>query len=127
MAAIQKMNDVRFTKILTKYSTEYSNQQFLYMLCQELEMEKKDIVALFQELRLCFGQDFMNKTELLNEAEKIFVDTKIGKLDIKRGYRYLDKNVKKETAASKKRAAEEKDGEDDIDGILDEEDDDDCA
>jgi SpoVK/Ycf46/Vps4 family AAA+-type ATPase len=125
MAAIQKMNDVRFTKILTKYSTEYSNQQFLYMLCQELEMEKKDIVALFQELRLCFGQDFMNKTELLNEAEKIFVDTKIGKLDIKRGYRYLDKNVKKETAASKKRAAEEKDGEDDIDGILDYDDDDD--
>ena len=125
MAAIRKMNEVRFTKILTKYSTEYSNQQFLYMLCQELEMEKKDVVALFQELRLCFGQEFMNKTELLNEAEKTFADTKIGKLDIKRCYRYLDKNVKKETAASKKRAAEEKEGEDDIDGILDDDDDDD--
>ena len=123
MQAIQKMDEVRFTKILTKYSTEYSNQQFLYMLCQELEMEKKDVVALFQELRLCFGAEFMNKTDLLNEAEKIFVDTKIGKLDIKRGYRYLDKNVKKETSASKKRAAEGKEEEDDIDGILEDDED----
>ena len=120
MDAIRAMDQVRFTKILTKYSTEYSNQQFLYMLCQELEMEKKDVVALFHELRICYGADFMNRTELLNEAEKIFVDTRIGKLDIKRCYRYLDKNVKKETAASKKRVKEEE--EDDIDGELEEDD-----
>jgi replication factor C subunit 1 len=121
MEAIKAMDQVRFTKILTKYSTEYSNQQFLYMLCQELEMEKKDVFALFNELRICYGADFMNKTDLLNNAEKIFSDTKIGKLDIKRGYRYLDKNVKKETAASRKKAAElrdAEDGEDDIDGEI---------
>jgi hypothetical protein len=33
--------DVRFTKVLTKYSTEYNNQLFIYNLCQQLDMEKK--------------------------------------------------------------------------------------
>jgi hypothetical protein len=105
LAKIRDMQDVRFTKILTKYSTEYSNQLFLYMLCQVLDMDKKDVVAFFQELRIFYGgSGFLNRVDLLNDAEKIFEDTKIGKLDIKRIYRYLDKNVKKETAASKKLA-----------------------
>jgi DNA polymerase III delta prime subunit len=107
---VRKMNDVRFTKILTKYSTEYSNQLFLYMLCQTLDMDKKDIIAFFQELRIYYGgSGFLNRVDLLNDAEKIFEDTKISKLDIKRIYRYLDKNVKKETSASKKMAIEEGD------------------
>jgi hypothetical protein len=105
LARIRAMCDIRFTKILTKYSTEYSNQLFLYMLCQVLDMDKKDVVAFFQELRIYYGGNaFLAKTELLNDAEQIFEDTKICKLDIKRIYRYLDKNVHKETAASKKLA-----------------------
>jgi hypothetical protein len=47
------------------------------------------------------GNGFLTRVELLNDAEKIFEDVKIGKLDIKRIYRYLDKNVKKETSVSK--------------------------
>ena len=102
-AQVRAMNDVRFTKILTKYSTEYSNQLFLYMLCQALDMDKKDVVAFFQELRIYYGGNgFLTRAELLNDAENIFEDMKIGKLDIKRIYRYLDKNVKKETGTSKK-------------------------
>lgn len=122
LESIRSMNDVRFTKILTKYSTEYSNQLFLYMLCQTLDMDKKDIIAFFQELRLYYGGNvFLNRAELLNDAEKIFEDTKIGKLDIKRIYRYLDKNVKKEPTSSKKLAEdcdddfEIEDDDDDID------------
>lgn len=88
--------EVRFTKVLTKYSTEYNNIMFVYMLCQELDMERKDMVAFFQELRLYYGEDFFNKSDKLNDAEKIFNDTAISKLDIKRIYRYLDKNVKKD-------------------------------
>ena len=108
---IRKMNDVRFTKILTKYSTEYSNQLFLYMLCQTLDMDKKDVVAFFQELRIFYGGNgFLNKIELINDAEKIFEDLKISKLDIKRIYRYLDKNVKKETSTSKKNVDNGEDG-----------------
>jgi DNA polymerase III delta prime subunit len=122
MEEIRNMNDIRFTKILTKYSTEYSNQLFLYMLCQALDMDKKDVVAFFQELRIYYGgSGFLNRVDLLNDAERIFDDTKISKLDIKRIYRYLDKNVKKETSASKKQACGEEDDDIEID-----DDDDDC-
>lgn len=34
-------NIIRFTKVLTKYSTEYNNILFIYNLCQELDMDKK--------------------------------------------------------------------------------------
>jgi replication factor C subunit 1 len=88
--------EVRFTKVLTKYSTEYNNILFIYHLCQELDMDKKDLLAFFQELRLFYGKETW--TEKLPEIEKIFENTSIDKLDIKRIYRYLDKNVKKETS-----------------------------
>lgn len=89
--------NIRFTKVLTKYSTEYNNLMFVYMLCQELDMDRNDMVAFFQELRTFYGKDIYNKTELLNDAEKIFLDKNISKLDIKRIYRYLDKNVKRDS------------------------------
>jgi hypothetical protein len=88
--------EVRFTKVLTKYSTEYNNILFVYNLCQQLDMEKKDLIAFFQELQLFYGKHFYNKLEMLNKVEKIFENYNISKLDIKRMYRYLDKNVKKE-------------------------------
>ena len=90
---------VRFTKVLTKYSTEYNNLLFVFMLCQEMDMDRADMISFFQELRLFYGKDFFNKTDKVNNAEKIFVDTNITKLDIKRVYRYLDKNVKRDSAA----------------------------
>ena len=87
--------EVRFTKVLTKYSTEYNNLLFIYNLCKELDMDKKDLIALFQELRLFYGKDFYNQP-IMTEIEKLFENYNISKLDIKRMYRYLDKNVKKE-------------------------------
>lgn len=89
--------DVRFTKVLTKYSTEYNNILFIYNLCQELNMDKKDLIAFFQELRLFFGKEFYQTPEVLNKVELMFENYNINKLDIKRMYRYLDKNVKKTT------------------------------
>ena len=83
-----KPEEVRFTKVLTKYSTEYNNQTFVYNLCQELDMDKKDMMSFFQEKRLLFKNGY-----LLN-VEKILDETSINKLDVKRIYRYLDKNVK---------------------------------
>ena len=105
--------DMRFTKILTKYSTEYSNMMFLYMLCQEMDMDKKDMLSFFQELRLIHAKSGV-KEEWMNEAEKMFQDTKIRKLDIKRVYRYLDKNVKRE--ATKDDEIDDMDDEDDDEG-----------
>jgi DNA polymerase III delta prime subunit len=86
--------EVRFTKILTKYSTEYNNLMFITNLCQELELDKKDLLQCFQELRIYFKD---RPIEKLLEFTNIFNDTLLTKLDIKRIYRYLDKNVKKET------------------------------
>ena len=54
------------------------------------------LVAFFQELRLYFESDFSNNQELLAEIEILFENYNIGKLDIKRMYRYLDKNIKKD-------------------------------
>jgi hypothetical protein len=92
--------EIRFTKVLTKYSTEYNNMLFIYNLSQELEMDKKDLFTMFQELRLFYGGDFCNNNDKLNEIEQIFEYYNITKLDIKRIYRYLDKNIKKDILIS---------------------------
>ena len=94
-----QLEEIRFTKVLTKYSTEYNNTLFIQELSQMLSIDKRDLIAFFQELRLCIGKDFCNDSELLNQVENMFEDYDICKLDIKRFYRYLDKNTKKETLA----------------------------
>jgi DNA polymerase III delta prime subunit len=83
-------DEVRFTKVLTKYSTEYNNQTFTYNLCQELDMDKKDIMSFFQEKRLFFKNDYLLR------VEKLLEETAVTKLDVRRIYRYLDKNIKPE-------------------------------
>ena len=87
-------DEIRFTKVLTKYSTEYNNILFVYNLCQQMDLDKKDLLAFFQEMRLFFGTSFMEKNETSEIVENLFEDYEIDKLDIKRIYRYLDKNVK---------------------------------
>lgn len=91
-----KPHEVRFTKVLTKYSTEYNNMLFIYNLCQELDMDKKDLTTFFQEIRLYYGANFCSQADKLNEVDKLFENYNLTKLDIKRMYRYLDKNVKKD-------------------------------
>jgi len=90
--------EIRFTKVLTKYSTEYNNTEFIYALCQKLDMDKKDLISYFQELRMQYGlqgDDFLNNINIMNALEKMFDTYEITKLDIKRIYRYIDRNVKK--------------------------------
>ena len=99
-----KISDIRFTKVLTKYSTEYNNTLFIYNMTQEMDMDKKDMIAFFQEMRLFFGK--MDQKSSTNEKsasietqmEELFETLNISKLDIRRIYRYLDKNVKKDSA-----------------------------
>ena len=45
-------SDVRFTKVLTKYSTEFNNYQFLCSLTQKLMMDKKDVFCFLINLRI---------------------------------------------------------------------------
>ena len=88
--------EVRFTKILTKYSTEYNNMVFIYNLSQELDLDKKDLLTMFQELRI-YNEYLEKKTgSQKNLYDETFENYEITKLDIRRIYRYLDKNIKRE-------------------------------
>ena len=75
-------SEVRFTKVLTKYSTEYNNSLFIQNLCQQLGMDKKDIFSFFIDIRSKYDD-----AEILN----LFENYEINKLDINRIYRYLEK------------------------------------
>jgi len=77
-----KIPEIRFTKVLTKYSTEYNNYLFIQNLCQQLGMDKKDMIGFFTEIK-----DKYNDTQLIN----LFENYDITKLDINRIYRYLEK------------------------------------
>jgi DNA polymerase III delta prime subunit len=83
----QKYNptEVRFTKVLTKYSTEYNNSIFIQNLCQELSMDKHDMFAFFLDIKNRYND---------NEIASLFENYDISKLDINRIYRYLEKYTK---------------------------------
>lgn len=40
-----KLSEIRFTKVLTKYSAECNNAQFIYHMCQELLLSKDDLLS----------------------------------------------------------------------------------
>ena len=48
---IVKLNNVRFTKILTKYSSEFNNYSFIINMCQVIDIDKKDLLLFFYVLK----------------------------------------------------------------------------
>ena len=101
-----KSADVRFTKVLTKYSTEYNNSLFIQRLCQKLGMDKKDMFGFFIEIsNNC-------TTEIMSELENF----DISKLDINRIYRYIEKYTKENACGTADRDIEE----DEVEDIVDE-------
>jgi len=89
----QKYNphEVRFTKVLTKYSTEYNNSLFIQKLCQKLGMDKKDLFGFFI--------DFKNSHND-NEIISLLENYEISKLDINRIYRYIEKYIKENASGT---------------------------
>jgi len=81
-------NDIRFTKVLTKYSTEYNNSIFIQDLCQQLSMDKKDLFGFFISVKNTYND--------INTIYNLFENYEINKLDINRIYRYLDKYMKED-------------------------------
>lgn len=75
--------EIRFTKVLTKYSTEYNNYMFIQNLCIQMLMDKNDLITYFLYVRS------LNRSEddICQELEQYSVS----KLDVSRMYRYLDK------------------------------------
>jgi len=96
----QKFNppEVRFTKVLTKYSTEYNNSIFIQNLCQELSMDKNDMFAFFLDLKNKYND---------NDIVLLFENYDISKLDINRIYRYLEKYTKENAAETEDIVLEE--------------------
>ena len=78
------LNSVRFTKVLTKYSTEYNNSTFIHNMCQQIGMDKKDMFLFFRTLN--HDENSECRTTLADNYD-------ITKLDISRIDRYLDKHI----------------------------------
>jgi hypothetical protein len=80
----EKINnkEIRFTKVLTKYSTEYNNSLFIQNLCKQLNMDKKDLFSYFI---------YLKNNNSIEEINEIFNENyDINKLDIARFYRFVD-------------------------------------
>ena len=93
-------SDIRFTKVLTKYSTEYNNYLFIQNLCQELGMDKKDLLSFFMELKNKYDD---------NQILSLFENNDITKLDINRIYRYLEKYTKENAQGEDEKEIDEED------------------
>ena len=86
-------HEIRFTKVLTKYSTEYNNLIFIQRLCQILGMDKCDLFAFFISIK-----EKMTEQEIIQCLD----NCEITKLDINRIYKFIDKYINKYTSNSKK-------------------------
>jgi len=75
------VTDIRFTKVLTKYSTEYNNMVFVTSVCQKLMMDKNDLLHYFIDLQ---------ESHTFNEIVEKMIPCELGKLDISRLYKYLN-------------------------------------
>jgi len=76
-------DEIRFTKVLTKYSTEYNNYMFIQNLCIQMLMDKNDLITYFLYVR----SQNISEEDICTELEQYSVS----KLDVSRIFRYLDK------------------------------------
>jgi len=71
--------EVRFTKVLTKYSTEYNNNGFIQKFCFELGLDKCDMFTYMQSIMSLPDDEIIKKVS----------HTTLTLLDIQRLYRYM--------------------------------------
>ena len=76
--------EVRFTKVLTKYSSEYNNATFINDLCQTIGLDKKDTFSLFVDLQNKHDDEHIKEIMENNDISKLYVN---------RIYRYMDKCI----------------------------------
>ena len=81
---IYNHDEIRFTKVLTKYSTEYNNMNFIQSLCEKLNFDKKDMILFFNK----------HVDQLLSEDFQKMLDDKfeIQRLDVTRMYKFITNN-----------------------------------
>jgi hypothetical protein len=81
-------SEMRFTKVLTKYSSEYNNATFINDLCQNMGLDKKDTFALFLDLQSKYSDEHIKELLENNDISKLYVN---------RIYRYMDKCIDETT------------------------------
>jgi len=84
----QDEKDIRFTKVLCKYSTEYNNSLFIQNMCQEFGFDKKDLFSFFMH-----NKNGLLQPEVINEITEQY---DVSKLDIQRMIRFLEKHSKED-------------------------------
>lgn len=100
LPAKKTLSDVRFTKVLTKYSTEYNNSLFIQKMCQKLGMDKRDLFGFF----LHHKAEHENGV-LFTQLEPL----ELSKLDINRMYRYLEKYLQENATGTADKEVDEDD------------------
>jgi hypothetical protein len=73
--------EVRFTKVLTKYATEYNNNKFIQHMCLSLNVDKKDLYLHFLKLR---------ETLDIEKIYELYEQYDISELEINRIYKLID-------------------------------------
>ena len=61
-----KINNIRFTKVLTKYSTEYNNIIFIQDICNTLGFDKNDTYSYFIDYIINYNDEKKQTLELNN-------------------------------------------------------------
>jgi hypothetical protein len=74
-------NEVRFTKVLTKYATEYNNNKFIQQMCLSLNVDKKDLYLHFLRLR---------ETMEMEKIYELYEQYDINDLEVNRLYKLID-------------------------------------
>lgn len=99
----RSQTEIRFTKVLTKYSTEYNNSVFIQCLCHKTGMDKRDLQAYFLKLKHMTEEEQAQEMGVLDSFG-------ISSLDLNRMIRYL------ECTTTNKRSITSL--EDEVDGML---------
>ena len=78
-----RVKDIRFTKVLTKYSTEYNNTTFIQGLCHKMGMDKQDLRSYFSLIQSYNNDDMLACMDMLESMG-------VTKLDVNRMMRYKE-------------------------------------
>ncbi len=78
-------SNIRFTKILTKYSNEFNNFVFFQTIGEKMGLDRKDIYYFFMKLKT---QTPMTKTNLVADNNPLSREN-ISCMDIKRIYKFI--------------------------------------
>tara|TARA_B100000900_G_scaffold406767_1_gene418308 strand:- start:830 stop:2191 length:1362 start_codon:yes stop_codon:yes gene_type:complete len=80
------LDNIIFTKILTKYSGEYNNNTFIYYLIQNFLLKKEDILLLFYDNRIL--EEKINM-DYVNELLEKFSFYNLSKLEVIRMIKFI--------------------------------------